>query len=81
MAKKIELQCIESVYLKVRGHRAFTEGKEYTARERTVPNYMGDMVGSIRVLQAENDQLKNHTLKRMETDELDDFYRKHFKEI
>lgn len=81
----MKLKCIKSLEMKgenvKKPYIAFTEGKEYNARKGSMKGTNEDPYAVIRVLRARNEKGESHIIKNLESDELDDFFNKHFKTI
>ncbi|MFS0657417.1 hypothetical protein AB1L07_02165 [Niallia alba] len=79
----MKLVCIESVQMigekEEHRYQAFSEGKEYNARKGSVKGIDGDPYSLVEVLRARNDRGESHIIKRLASDELNEFFHKHFK--
>lgn len=81
----MKLRCIKSVHTRgdreVDRYQAFTEGKEYNARKGTLKGFNGDPYEIVDVLRAKNDKGESHIIKRLDSDDLNEFFTTHFEVI
>lgn len=81
----MKLMCIETVNMisdiEEERYQAFTKGKEYKARKGTLKGYNGNPYAIVDVLRAKNDKGESHIIKRLNSDDLNEFFNRHFEVI
>lgn len=82
---KLKLRCIKTVQMigetEKERFQAFTEGNEYNARRGTVKGLDGNPYEVTDVLRARNDKGESHIIKRLNSGDLNDFFKTHFEVI
>lgn len=78
----MKLKCIKSVQMRGEKekdrYQAFTEGKQYNARKGTVKGLNGNPYEIVDVIRARNDKGESHIIKKIGSNELNEFFNTHF---